>query len=143
MKIIEIYLHLCFFHFNSDLARNVYENLLGKLQGKEMQISNKSIADHRKLRICNQPVRVGFMGGNSPYKGFKQLYQMIAELKSEGIDNLELHVYGNFVKKEYEDVIYHGIYKEDISQVYASIDILVVPSIWNEIFGMVVLEALS
>lgn len=96
---------LVFFHFNSGLAKNVYENMLGKLQGKEIQISNKSIADHRKLRICNQPVRVGFMGGNSPYKGFKQLYQMIAKLKSEGIDNLELHVYGNFVKKEHEDVI--------------------------------------
>ena len=64
-------------------------------------------------------------------------------LVDRGIDNLELHVYGNFVKKEYEDVIYHGIYKEDISQVYASINILAVPSIWNETFGMVVLETLS
>lgn len=141
----EMFKKVSYFHFNSGLTRDIFENVLGSLNGTVIQVSNSLIEDHRaKHKSYNNRLLIGFVGGDSPYKGLTQLCNVIQELRLEGIENIELHVYGSMEKKEYDFVVYHDAYRsKDLERVYGAMDILAVPSRWNETFGMVVPEALS
>lgn len=141
----EMFKKVSYFHFNSGLTRDIFENVLGSLNGTVIQVSNSLIEDHRtKHKYDSNRLLIGFVGGDSPYKGLVQLCNVIQDLRLEGIENIELHVYGSMKKKNYDFVVYHDAYRsKDLEKVYGVMDILAVPSIWNETFGMVVLEALS
>ena len=141
----EMFKKVSYFHFNSEMTRDIFENVLGPLNGMVIQVSNSLIEDHRtKHEYDGANLSIGFVGGDSPYKGLIPLCNIIQELRLEGIENIKLHVYGSTKKKGYDFVVYHDAYRsEDLESVYGAMDILVVPSIWNETFGMVVPEAIS
>lgn len=131
------------FHFNSNMARNVYEKFLGKLNGQVINISNKAVTDQRTIRTQCKCLRLGYLGGDSPYKGLRRLLSIINVLYDKGYNNLELHLYGCKEVNEYPFCKYHNSYNNNLKEVFNSMDILAVPSIWEETFGMVVVEALS
>lgn len=112
-----------------------------------------------KLPIRNlegRPIRFGYMGTFSRPKGFHVLVQALQFMVPEKL--CELHVYGearhpwekdylNETMNDYHGfpvVIFHGRIDHDkLREAYQAIDVLVVPSIYLEVFGLVVLEALS
>lgn len=106
--------------------------------------------------IKKRPVRFGYIGRIDPYKGFHIMLKA-AELLSEG-SLCELHIFGstrNPWDEEHKQkalrgykgtpkIIDHGLVPHDrLPEVFTQIDVLVVPSILPEAFGLVVAEAFS
>lgn len=140
----EMFNHITYFHFNSDISRRVYEQSLGHLSGKVIYISNNSVKDRRRIRQANGKLKIGFLGGDKPFKGLSHLQKVLNELYVNGMDQIELQIYGSFVKTPYPFCKYYDSFgEEERDAVFERMDILAVPSRWMETFGMVVLEALS
>lgn len=136
--------NITWFHFNSANTHKIFESFLGKLPGEEIEISNGSIRDRRQKRKTGKLLRVGFLGGDSLYKGLARLQQAMSELYNSGFREMELHIYGSSRRTLTNFCIYHNSYSSaEMEQVFAQIDLLVIPSHGTETFGMVLLEALS
>lgn len=140
----EMFRYITCFHFNSNVSRQIYEKHLGKLSGKVLTISNKSVSDKRQLHESKGNLKIGFLGGDVAFKGLHRLQKVVAELYEAGKKQIELQVYGSLERKEYPFCKYYDAYsEEERDEVFGRMDILAVPSTWRETFGLVVLEALS
>lgn len=106
--------------------------------------------------IKNRPVRFGYIGRIDPLKGLHIMLEA-AELLPDG-SLCELHIFGaarNPWHEEYKKnilhkyrgkakVFDHGIIQHDrLSEAFAIIDVLIVPSLLPEAFGLVVAESFS
>ncbi len=95
-------------------------------------------------------VRFGFIGSIVHHKGVHVLLEAFRQLTSQ---QAELHVFGGFFDKPYEERIhalaqgderirFHGRFLPDqLAEVYAHFDILVIPSIWFENSPLTINEA--
>ncbi|HTR80002.1 MAG TPA: glycosyltransferase [Bacteroidota bacterium] len=114
------------------------------LQRREIQFNGK-----RKLRF-------GYVGQFSSIKGIHIIFEALRELK--GADRCEIHFFGAPQGKDEEayfiplaknyagpaKIVEHGYVKgEGLQEAYASIDVLLYPSLLFETFGLVVNEALA
>lgn len=131
------------FHFNSCLAKSIYENNLPfKLNGEVISITNKRIKQHAHLIQNKSKQVVAFIGPDEDYKGYFEFLDYVSGLNRE---KYEIVTYGH-VPNQYAPsyIIQKGRFSQDeLDAVYNNIDILIVPSKWKESFGLVVLEALS
>ncbi len=104
------------------------------------------------------PMRVGFVGTPISYKGLSVLGEAVG-LLTEGV--AQLHVYGDHeggadpvsaaeIAREVDEtrrlagdrVTFHGRFDhDDLGKVHAQLDVLVVPSLWQEAYGLTVREA--
>lgn len=131
------------FHFNSNLAKEVYEsnlNILLKKSKRVISITNKDIYTPKNdiLKKKSLKTRVAYVGPKEEVKGFFDFIKLSELL---GHTNYEFHTYGYDVTNDIKGIKQHGKYKRDsIQDVYKDIDILVVPSKWKETFGLVALE---
>lgn len=140
----QMFSNISFYHFNSSIAKQVYELHLGELTGAIEGICNNSISDNRKIKHFGSIIKIGFLGGDYYYKGLNRLIDAIQYLKDNGYTKLELHIYGNENRTEHPFCIYHERYShKELGKVFDNIHILAAPSSCMETFGMVVLEALS
>lgn len=140
----EIFGTITYFHFNSNISKMIFEEKLGPLPGQVIPISNKSVKDRRKHHVSRDKLKIGFLGGDVECKGLHQLQTVIGELYAAGKRQMVLQVYGSYERKMYPFCEYFDAYNEDEKEsVFEKMDILAVPSLWMETFGMVVLEALS
>lgn len=132
------------FHFNSETAGNAYKRYLSTCKGKVVSITHNGIKDHCQHKDFSQNVlHVGFIGNSTPYKGLPLL---ISTLESIGkSDSWDLAIWGGGVgKHSLLPIYYKGKFDaSNIANVYHTMDVLVVPSIWKETFSLVTLEALS
>lgn len=133
-------------HFNSTLAKDVYSKNINDLIRKNNQVislTNRECSDVKNklyTKEKNKPLHIGYIGPDKYFKGF---YEFVKLSKILG-RNYQYHTYGYSVKKKISGIIQHGRYsKNQLSNIYQNIDILIVPSIWKETFGLVVLEALA
>lgn len=137
------------FHFNSELAKETYISYLPNIKGDVLPITLSSIQDHRneRNRKTNKIITIGYIGRKEPYKGIDLLIDSLTKLHQENI-NFKCLLYGDDFSK-YDSMLdgqvkNMGTYKKsDIKSVFDSMDLLVIPSIWKETFGFIVLEALS
>lgn len=132
------------FHFNSETAQNVYWENLGYANGKVTPITHSGIKDNRHKKIFDANIlRIGFIGNDTPYKGLPLLLNVLRQMPSKA--SWKLAVWGGKTGKEKDYQVYYRGKFDSIStpKVYDEMDVLVVPSIWKETFGFVVLEALS
>lgn len=132
------------FHFNSETSRNVYLENLEYINGTVIPITHLGINDNRHKKTFDTNIlRIGFIGNNTPYKGLPLLLNVLKQLPST--TPYRLDVWGGKIGKEKDlQVFYRGKFDSlSVSEVYEGMDMLVVPSIWKETFGFVVLEALS
>ena len=131
-------------HFNSEVSGNVYKRYLPSCNGKVISITHCGIKDNRRHKHFKDKVlHIGFIGNSTPYKGLPLL---ISTLESLGeLDSWDLAIWGGGVGKHPSlPVFYKGKFgPSTITDVYDSMDVLVVPSIWKETFSLVTLEALS
>jgi glycosyltransferase involved in cell wall biosynthesis len=93
----------------------------------------------------HDPVRLGLIGRvNDMYKGVTPAMRVIGRLHREGV-NAELHLTGepDNALPVLPGVVFRGWFPpEAIHTFYQSVDICLVPSIWQEPFGIVALEAM-
>ncbi|SES96656.1 Glycosyltransferase involved in cell wall bisynthesis [Enterococcus malodoratus] len=131
------------FHFNSTIAKNVYEKNMSKnFQYEIITISNSRIKHNEKKVKKSEKVRVAYIGPNKECKGINDFF-LFAE-KMGKYKELEFHSYGHIPVNKSSKVIQHGIYNSNqMDMVFQNIDIVIVPSRWKETFGLVVLEAMS
>lgn len=136
-------------HFNSQNTADVYGRLVDvPIESVVIPITHSDIDDHRQLRKFDlKQLKLGFIGSESPYKGFPMLKRVIEQLNKEGFkEKISLSVYGG--RNGNDDVCANVMYKGrfntmQMEAVYNSMDLLVVPSICNETFGFTVLEAIQ
>ncbi|KAA8482029.1 glycosyl transferase family 1 [Arcticibacter tournemirensis] len=135
------------FHFNSSIAKEVYQQFLHLERFSIVPISHASIFDNRIFkRIDTNNIRLGFIGHVSDYKGFPLLKDVLCALSIQGVSNWSLNVWGGEtgVDKDCDLISYRGKYDEkELKSVFEEIDLLIVPSIWKETFSLITLEALS
>ena len=91
-------------------------------------------------------LRFGFVGLLSEHKGIEILLQQFSRLDAD------LVVFGKSLVPDYQrqleltygrpNILFKG-WESDIAKIYRDMDVLIVPSLWNEAFGRVVIEAFS
>lgn len=91
-------------------------------------------------------IRFGFLGGLRNNKGIEVVMDLFIQMKHIGIDNFEVHMYGEHIS-HYEgerpsNFIFHN-YEKNKGLIFSSFDILLVPTISIEPFGFIISEALS
>ncbi|MFZ3136818.1 MAG: glycosyltransferase [Thermodesulfovibrionales bacterium] len=107
-------------------------------------------------KIDRRKIKFGYIGRIDRTKGFHILLQALENITDH--KKCELHVFGS-AQNERDNkylneclntyrgnlkIIQHGKFSHDkLSEVFSQIDVLVVPSIFLEVFGLVVLEAFS
>jgi glycosyltransferase involved in cell wall biosynthesis len=106
--------------------------------------------------FAGRPVRFGYIGRINFHKGLHVILQALERLEKE--EQCELHIYGEaqhpwevkYLKRQLENykgsagVIAHGnLPPEKIKEAFRNIDVLIVPSLVPEAFGLVVQEAFS
>ena len=91
----------------------------------------------------NKKLNIGYLGPITEHKGFFNLKKVCDEIYKCYKDKFKLHIFAEYTE-EVEYIVKHKPYKySQLEEVMNSIDILIVPSLWNETFGFTVLEALS
>lgn len=134
------------FIFNSTIARDIYNKYLN-VNGIIIPITHKDIKDNRVKKYYNgENLRLTYLGPFKEYKGFNLLIDVMKELDKQGEKNIKLIAYGDTAKIEnpMNNVTIKGRYSyDDLKDIFKETDLLVVPSIWNETFGFITLEAVS
>ncbi len=101
--------------------------------------------ENKTRTLGNGVYSYGYIGQIIPEKGIEEILAVFSERR---IRNTKLHVFGNgrteyvnYLKNKYatENITWHGY--TDIDNVFSIINFLIVPSLWNEPFGRVVVEA--
>lgn len=141
---LEIFNLIDCYHFNSDQTKQVFEGIIGKRNGKVVPVMNRSICDKRQKRQYKKELRLGYLGTPTYMKGYYYLLQESQKLYESGRRDFCLNTYFWEIEEKQSYISnYHPFTEEQQEEVYAKMDVLVVPSLWKETFGMVVLEALS
>ena len=105
--------------------------------------------------LPQRPLRLGYIGRLAYVKGLHVLLQALQGVPT--VDQYELHIYGeaaNRSERRYAarlktmaaklPVIWHGkIPHEDVQRAYHHVDVMLLPSICLEVFGLTLVEALS
>lgn len=143
---LNIFSKVDLFHFNSSVALNVFRQYLPNAKGKVVPLVIDGLRKKKTIKIEKDNVKIGFLGGIDRKKGFFLLKQVLSELKLRGFTFKVLcagsNVDDDFFKNSYVKNL--GIISEnDIKKFYEEIDVLIVPSIWHETFGLVVVEAIT
>lgn len=137
-----------YFHFNSSITRDIYTLFLPKINYKTVNILHADIRDNRHEIIPDyDKIKIGYIGNNLPYKGFSLLVDVLEELMDNGLLNWDLYLIGvenNMSEKIKSHVKYLSSYSfQNMVETFNKFDILIMPSLCNETFGFVALEALS
>jgi len=131
-------------HFNSKNTLKVYDKYFdAKRTGVVLNITHGSILDQRQIRNSKLPIRFGYLGPITKHKGFFYLKTVCDELYNEIGGSFELHIFAEYS----DESIYlkkHRPYQySELDNVMKQFDVLIVPSLWNETFGLTVLEAIA
>lgn len=124
----------------------IYRDLYKSVTGLEIHQNENGIVPFNIVpRNVNEKLIVAHIGGQEDHKGLFLLKEAIARLNS---DQIELCIYTASPKEEVYSIGKTDVYElapveqNRVSQLYASMDILVVPSIWPESYSLAVKEAL-
>lgn len=131
------------YHFNSNLAKDIYKNNLNKKIDYEIiTISNSRIERKYIRKNKSKKIRIAYIGPDEDYKGFFEFEKLSHIMKNDS--EFEFHTYGYIPRDEKLNMIQHGKYSPNqVEKIFSNIDILIVPSKWKETFGLIVLEGLS
>lgn len=143
----DIFNHINQFHFNSNLTKEIFLFNLDSIVSNfsVIPITNSSIKKRDKsykIDLHKKIKKVAYIGPDENYKGFFEFLKLEKIIDKSGF--FEFHTYGYQPQKNISGISQHGKYNlNSIEDVYENIDILIVPSLWKETYGLVALEALS
>ena len=97
--------------------------------------------------VAGQPLRIGFVGRLAPTKGLESLIDALLGLGRRdwtlAIAGRGEQHYEAALKRRYESAQVRFLGFVDPGELYAGIDVLAVPSLWEEPLATVILEAYS
>lgn len=134
---------ITYFHFNSLIAQKQFQRF-NNFKGEVINITHADINDNRTIKkFDNNILKISYIGPLEEYKGFFLLTKSLKKV----MGNWELNVYGaNGVNIDFETdkIKFNGRYDySQLNNIFDNTDLLIVPSLWNETFGFIVLEAYS
>ena len=134
-----------FFHFNSTQTQEVFKSYLGDITGDVLTISNKNIADNRVIKKYEPGsiLKIGYLGSNQYMKGFPVLLKAFDLLFEENVVEFKCYVFFNYYGKKSYIKQRRPYEVKQMKEVFSMFDVIIIPSMCKETFGMVVLEALS
>ncbi len=103
---------------------------------------------HVEQRISSMPLKVGYIGAVSPHKGVHVLMDAFRDLDDT---KAQLHIYGtldtlyqsSLRALDASNIFFHGAYNsEDLTAIFSSLDVVVLPSVCPDNSPLVVQEAL-
>lgn len=133
------------YHFNSSVSESIYKKYLPNINGKILSITEKGLQREMRKKEVTDQVTIGFLGGVSEKKGFKQVKQVTNKLNEKGMQFKVLCAGSESNDRFFEKPNVNNlgiISRSEMNNFYHKIDLLVVPSQWHETFGLVILEAL-
>lgn len=135
------------FHFNSNISKMVYEKSISLPYYEVIPITTGAINDRRKKKKFGKIVRMAFIAGLGNAKGFPMLKEILMEFAQNGFSDWCLEVWGGEstgTDEQLNNIEFKGRFSQSqLSAIYDSIDLVLVPSVWYETFSLVALEALS
>lgn len=130
--------------YNSSVAKEQYEKRILPKQCVIIGGMHKGIRDCRKQREYGKVIRFAYLGYPVEYKGYHLLIRVMDELDKKYHDQFELNMYMESLKTERKYIKLHETFSPaQLEKIYSDMDMLIVPSLWAETYGLVVLEALS
>jgi len=143
-KYVDVVIGISKFILNKHLEYGYFKNAKKEVIYNSVEIP-KIFTKKEKL---TDKIIFGYVGSLSSNKGIEFLLKNFNKIN---IPNVKLYVYGKGITKVYEiqlkkkyksdKILFKGFQKPE--KIYTNIDILIVPSLWNEPFGRVVIEANS
>lgn len=132
-------------HYNSTVAKAVYEKYINPSKSNVISITHRDIRDHRHEKTFDtDKLKITYLGPAKAFKGFNFILSVLDKIWKSGEKRFELHLYSKTTeKKAYISHMQDGYKYEELEGIFEDTDVLVVPSQWNETFGFTVLEALS
>lgn len=131
------------FHFNSVNTKNIYCRFLAPKNSEVIPILHNKISDNRKRKSYGKTLKISYLASGQQYKGYFLLKEVLDEIYSEGMNDFSLNMFFSPKDKSPYMNVSQRYSFEQLSDIFDSTDVLVVPSIWHETFGLVVYEALS
>jgi len=128
--------HLNYGYFkNAEMQSYVYNPIVNDV---------KSITKQENIK----QIKFGFVGQLSPNKGIEFLLKKFSKMN---LKNVKLYVFGKGTAKEYENNLVTRYKSDNIhfmgfkkrEEIYTSLNILIIPSLWEEPFGRIIPEAYS
>jgi len=111
---------------------------------------NTEALQGREKRTDPAKIKLGFLAGTAEFKGYNLL---INALKILDKNNFSLHIWGvceqrivdkTFKEIQGKDIIFHSVYnRQQISEVFSQIDILLFPSLLQENCPLSILESFA
>lgn len=140
-----------YYTLNKFKNRNYFKGLKNKVVYNAIDYSEENVKKELEYKIkrckSNEKVRFVFLGRLEVGKGIKFLIEAFKEINNK---NIELIIAGDGECKEYvinetindERIKYKGfLNEEEVNVLLHNSDVLVIPSLWPEPFGRVVIEA--
>lgn len=130
--------------YNSSVAKKQYEKRIKPKHSEIIGGMHKDIRDCRRQREYGKVIRFAYLGYPVEYKGYHLLMRVMDELDKKYHDQFELNMYMESLEKEKKYIKLHEPFAYDqLEEIYSDMDMLIVPSMGAETYGLVVLEALS
>jgi glycosyltransferase involved in cell wall biosynthesis len=130
------------FYFNSPQTKEFYCRYINLSNYKIIPIMHKGIKDFRKGKIFDGKLKLLYMGQTLPHKGFHLLKNTLDSIYRKN-QNFQLTIFDKYIGKEPYIIVRNRYLYSELESIFYSNDLLIVPSVWAETFGLVVLEALS
>lgn len=131
---------------NSNVTERAYRMVFPGASYKRQLISHEGLSSQRlpkrEERSCGKFI-IGYFGGQKEYKGYGSMIAASRRLHDIGLD-FELRLYGDdYEDSDCNEAISCGrVPPEEMADILSGLDLVVVPSLYHETFGFVVLEAL-
>ena len=126
--------HLEYGYFNKSTLKTVIYN------ANNTQKSNLISNNHKSNRI-----KIGYIGNLHPTKGVELLLEITTTYFSDScevwVGGKGQSIYESYLKEKFSESYIHFLGFTEISYFFSNIDILIVPSLWNEPFSRAVIEA--
>lgn len=142
----EIFKLIDIFHFNSSVSKSYFQHYFPNIVGRVIPITHSDLQDNRNKSNTdvNKPIELGYIGPYDKKKGFYLYTQILEKIKVK--NQFKANFYGDIAERDIlknKPFINHGILSQkNLNKEYKKLDLIVVPSLWHETFGYVVLEAL-
>lgn len=135
------------FHFNSTVSESVYKQYFPNIYGEIVPLVINGLQRSTTAIQSSHKTVIGFLGGVDKKKGYEQVKDIVCKLNDDKKMKFTLLCAGSDSNDDFfknSNVYNLGVLsKEEVNQFYKRIDLLLVPSLWHETFGLVTLEAVS
>ncbi|MBS6180965.1 MAG: glycosyltransferase [Erysipelotrichaceae bacterium] len=128
--------------FNSNNTRDIFRQYVNVINSEVISVSHRNIKDCRKQKKCHNELNIGYLGPITIHKGYFFIKKVLDSLNNYS-NKFNLHVFAPVPQKANYEIVHEPYGYEELDSIMDQIDVLVMPSQWNETFGFTVLEALS